>query len=687
MGETSFGKYRLIAELGHGGMADVFLAVQAGPSGSGFRKLTVIKRLRQNLADEPEFVAMLVDEARIAARLNHPNVVQTNEVGSWEGQYFIAMEYLDGQPLHRVQHRSTQRVAKEGLPPTFGSDLQYIVMMDVLAGLHHAHELLDYDGTPLAIVHRDMTPHNVFVTYEGQVKVVDFGIAKAAGRASETRQGIIKGKVRYMAPEQAIGQAVDRRVDIFAVGVMLWEAATGKRMWKDKDDLQIVQALIGGDIPRSPRAVNPDVPEVLDAICQRALAQAAADRYPTAEAFRIDLEQYLIDTGILSRARRQIPAALDALFKDKRTEIRALIEKQLADVDEKGSGEFSAVALNAPASSASLPSMASSSASQSSQSSMMGPPSGTTNAHESLVEPATRRKRPLLAAFGLAVLLAGVAVLGVAMISRRNERARTTEAQQVSVRVNASPPTATVSIDDGPAEPVPLVKTVPRDDKHHKFVVRAEGYEPRVDLVLLTQDVVLSFELIKRAESPSSSAASTVSAKHATAHVPPPPWKPPVTPPPGNGKHPPPPTETAAPPPTSQPTSVPPSTATTAAVPTSTAVAPPATTAAAPPVDVAKEHRRSVNMTVRSHASEVQSCYDRAKMQSPQLAGSVSIAASLTASGNAPNAHVVNSSMHSAVGNGPAMLESCLIDRFRTWTFTPAPPGASNEISYTFRFE
>ena len=133
MGASTFGKYRLIAELGHGGMADVFLGVQGGPAGSGFRKLTVIKRLRQNLAEEAEFVAMLVDEARIAARLNHPNVVQTNEVGQVGNQYFIAMEYLDGQPLHRIQHRETQR-AKKGEAPLFTKEMQIIVLMDSLAG-------------------------------------------------------------------------------------------------------------------------------------------------------------------------------------------------------------------------------------------------------------------------------------------------------------------------------------------------------------------------------------------------------------------------------------------------------------------------------------------------------------------------------------------------------------------------
>src|SRR5215470_12051463 len=164
MADSAFGKYRLIAELGHGGMADVYLAVARGPA--GFSKLVVIKRLRANLVDEPEFVSMLVDEARLAGRLNHPNVVQTNEVAQVGDQYFIAMEYLDGQPFHRILHRS------EKLQP-FPFALHLRVLADVLAGLHHAHELKDYDGSPLGVVHRDTTPQNVFVTYDGQVKVVD----------------------------------------------------------------------------------------------------------------------------------------------------------------------------------------------------------------------------------------------------------------------------------------------------------------------------------------------------------------------------------------------------------------------------------------------------------------------------------------------------------------------------------
>jgi serine/threonine-protein kinase len=340
MDDTSFGKYRLLAELGHGGMADVFLAVAEGPAGSGFSKLTVIKRLRKNLAEDPEFVTMLMDEARIAARLNHPNVVQTNEVGHVGTQYFIAMEHLDGQPLHRIQLRASAPDAKP-----FPKALQYLVLCDALAGLHHAHELKDYDGTSLEVVHRDVTPHNLFVTYDGQVKVVDFGIAKAVGRASETRQGLVKGKVRYMGPEQGVGGKIDRRADLYAVGIMLWEMATGRRMWKDMEEGDILRALVGGDVMRSPREAAPDadVPEAIDKICQKALARWVEDRYATAEELRSDIEHYLAESGQLLDARRKLGPYVAELFSDDRKEMKGVLESQLAQLASKTKTEFKTV--------------------------------------------------------------------------------------------------------------------------------------------------------------------------------------------------------------------------------------------------------------------------------------------------------------------------------------------------------
>jgi len=566
MGEASFGKYRLIAELGHGGMADVFLAVVAGPAGSGFSKLTVIKRLRQNLAEEPEFVEMLVDEARISARLNHPNVVQTNEVGSVGNAYFLAMEYLDGQPFHRIQHRATQfaqkalaanaEAAKAGgegpssvllATDPFPRECQYLVLLDTLAGLHHAHELADYDGTSLQIVHRDVTPHNVFVTYEGQVKVVDFGIAKAVGRASETRQGVVKGKVRYMAPEQAIGQPVDRRADLFSVGVMLWEAATGRRLWKDMDDLNIVQALVGGNVKSSPREIVPEVPEEIDRICRKALAHNRDDRYASAEDFRQDLEQYLAESGNLMPARRKIGPAVSTLFNDKRTEIRQVIEKQLQALKARASGEMKPVQIPVDSASGSLsmPMMNSSGAVAVSLRAEELPdqPTNVTDASTQLFtgqtgatgrtprssgsskrKPSFRSRLPMIAAAGAAVVAIAALALGRIAPSpaatRPASSASTTAAvPDVRIKLTVSPPSAQITIDGAPVSS-PYLANVPRDSRDHIIRVEAAGLEPHVEIVRFEGDITMLVTLTKAAGA-TPTAASTPRGASVAAVAPP----------------------------------------------------------------------------------------------------------------------------------------------------------------------
>src|SRR5580692_2855373 len=238
----SVGKYQLLAVLGRGGMADVFLALSRGPM--GFSKLVVLKRLRRALADDKGFRNMFLDEARLAARLNHPNVVHTHEVGEDKGNYFIAMEYLEGQSLNKVIHELSKR--GETLPELVCAR----IISDALAGLHYAHELKDFDGTPLDIIHRDVSPHNVFVTYDGQVKLVDFGIAKAALSQVQTEVGVLKGKVAYMAPEQAMGTDVDGRADIFAMGIVLWELLAQERLMTGESAAATLLRLLQQPIPR-----------------------------------------------------------------------------------------------------------------------------------------------------------------------------------------------------------------------------------------------------------------------------------------------------------------------------------------------------------------------------------------------------------------------------------------------------
>jgi len=301
-------------------MGIVYLALEQGPG--GFAKLKVIKRLRADLDEEPEAVRMFLEEGRLSARLHHPNVVQTNAVGFDGKHHYLEMEYLEGQSFDALTRRAART---DGRP--LPVPLAVHVLAQTLAGLHYAHELRDLDGSALALVHRDVSPHNVFVTYVGEVKLLDFGIARAAGSSSETKTGFLKGKVTYMAPEQVAREALDRRVDIFATGVMLWEALAGKRLWGDLDDFQIFLKLRSEEIP-SPRSVRPDIPAALEAICMRALARDQAERYATAAEMQRALEAWLASSGEPAGAK-ELAATMEALFAADRAATKAEIEQQI----------------------------------------------------------------------------------------------------------------------------------------------------------------------------------------------------------------------------------------------------------------------------------------------------------------------------------------------------------------------
>jgi serine/threonine protein kinase len=324
-------KYRRIIELGRGGMAFVSLTAMHGTH--GVTKLVVVKELHDHLADDPECRARFLDEARLAARLNHPNVVQTYAIvdnfdtaaeDGLEGACALVMEYLEGQPLNRF--RSQLQDDPRAL------SIYLAVLIEALSGIDYAHKLTDYQGAPLNIVHRDISPHNVFVTYAGEVKVLDFGIAKANDASSApTQSGTVKGKLAYMAPEQARGDRVDARADVFSCGVMLWEAAVGRRLWTGLNDAAIMYRLMQGEIP-SPREARPDVPERLDAICRRALAHDPEQRYPSAAALRDDLEAF-VATLPEKTSRRALGDIVSSLFAEQRAEVRRVIEEELGRVN------------------------------------------------------------------------------------------------------------------------------------------------------------------------------------------------------------------------------------------------------------------------------------------------------------------------------------------------------------------
>ncbi len=315
----ALGRYTPIARLGKGGMAEVFLAIARGPM--GFNKLTVIKRLRNS--EDAAHVQMFLDEARLAARLNHPNIVHTYEVGQAGASFFIAMEYLEGQTVRQI----AAALASRG--QWLSDPLVAYIAAHALKGLHHAHELCDFDGKPLGVVHRDVSPQNLFVTYTGEVKLLDFGIAKARGNATETETGVLKGKVRYMAPEQVNGRSIDRRLDVFAFGVVMWELLARRPMFEG-EPVTILKRIGAEDAP-SVRSVRPDVSPELDTIVLGALRREPGDRYATADAMRGDLEHFLRghDAAALEK---ELIRLMNDLFADTRDDVHQRIRSFLARV-------------------------------------------------------------------------------------------------------------------------------------------------------------------------------------------------------------------------------------------------------------------------------------------------------------------------------------------------------------------
>jgi serine/threonine protein kinase/ABC-type branched-subunit amino acid transport system substrate-binding protein len=317
-----FGRYRLIADIGRGGMSDVYLAVTEGTEAAAqFQKLLVIKMLKRELGEDPDFVKMFLNEARLAARLNHPNIVQTIEIGNAGGRYFLAMEYLEGQPLHRVFRNADAR-------DNLSLAMRLHILVQALGGLHYAHERTDYDGSPLDIVHRDISPSNLFVTYDGQVKLMDFGIAKARDSETETRVGVFKGKAAYIAPEQVKGETADRRADIYSAGVLLWEMITGRRLWAGLAQTETLRRVMVGEVPK-PSSIDPRVPRDLERIAMKALALDRAARYATAADLAADLERFS-EHLLPAVIGRDIGIVVSQAFTEDRAHIRQVLEAQLS---------------------------------------------------------------------------------------------------------------------------------------------------------------------------------------------------------------------------------------------------------------------------------------------------------------------------------------------------------------------
>jgi serine/threonine-protein kinase len=277
-----FGNYRLIRRIARGGMAEVFLATQQGPS--DFERAVAVKRILPHLADDPQFVEMFMDEARLAAQLSHPNIAHIYEFGRVEDSYFIAMEYIDGIDLSAV--------ILDGPKQPIPIELAARIIADVCAALHYAHSLTGKSSRPINLVHRDISPQNILVSFGGSVKVVDFGIAKAAIHIERTRPGVVRGKYTYMSPEQVEGKPLDGRADLFCAGIVLYELCTCEALFPRTDPIQAMRKIRAGDIPRPLRA-GMALPTHLERILLRALARKRDERYRNAAEMQMDLEAFL----------------------------------------------------------------------------------------------------------------------------------------------------------------------------------------------------------------------------------------------------------------------------------------------------------------------------------------------------------------------------------------------------------
>jgi serine/threonine protein kinase len=281
-GSILFGKFELLRRIAAGGMAEVFAARLI--SVAGFEKMVALKRILPELADRAEYVNMFLDEARIAASLNHPNIVQVYDIDQVDGQYFMTMEYLRGHDLRFVLKEL--RRSGTGMPLS----LALRIVSEVASGLHYAHERRGLTGQPLGIVHRDVSPKNIFITFDGVVKLLDFGIAKAHHRLSVTRTGTLKGRYPYMAPEQVVDDAIDSRADVFALGICLWEMTTGRRLYQGKTAYEILKKIRDQPVPR-PSEVMTGYSPAVEAVVMRALEKDREKRYQSCLAMQRDLEK------------------------------------------------------------------------------------------------------------------------------------------------------------------------------------------------------------------------------------------------------------------------------------------------------------------------------------------------------------------------------------------------------------
>lgn len=331
--KRQLGRYELAFELAQGGFAVVYLARVVGPG--GFEKFVALKKIHSHLAQEKEFVDMFLDEARIAACINHPNVCPVFDFGEADGAYYLAMDYVFGEPFAAVM-RALRKLPPERLTPA-RFPLIARILSEAADGLHAAHEATGPDGRPLHVVHRDVAPPNFFIRYDGHVQVVDFGIASAVGKLHMTATGVMKGHLSYVAPEQFNGGKVDRRTDIWGLGVMLWEMLAGRRLYRRDSDVKTMFAVLSEPLVPM-RDIVADVPPALDAVVRKALAKNPNDRFQTAREMSQALNSYL-QAGNTVVSSHEVAKWLQDLLPNAREQKTHIIDQARLQLEARRTGQ------------------------------------------------------------------------------------------------------------------------------------------------------------------------------------------------------------------------------------------------------------------------------------------------------------------------------------------------------------
>lgn len=452
----SVGRYRVLGRLAKGGMAEVLLGSLDGAA--GVSRAVVIKRVLPHLAEEAEFRTMFLDEAKIVAGIRHPNVVSVLELGEDDG-LFLVMEYLQGEGLDDLNARILHHDMV--LEPRLAA----FIIAEACAGLHAAHTHTDSDGEPLNIIHRDVSPHNIFLGYDGHVKLIDFGIAQSNIQDAKTQTGVVKGKLSYMAPEQLDRRELDHRVDVFALGIVLWELLTGRRLFKRESPMETVRAVCFDPIP-GPLDVRDDIPVYLDGICRCALSRAPEHRYENAAAMREDLLKCIRSLDQTGNEREELSRLLHKEFAENRQKKRQMIRSIESGGDAEITTKDATQSLTPP--------------SQSGARSAPPPPRPMpVSAPPAAVRPTWHKQAMVFAGVAFATLLLALALSGGTPV--RLTKAAEPESPVVPavvLHLTSTPSGASVEIDGSAQGVTPLDLTLEHRAEPQSLTLTLEGYAP-----------------------------------------------------------------------------------------------------------------------------------------------------------------------------------------------------------------